>query len=75
MPTGTRSKVREIIKAEELINLLQDNVLDEKAEPLNQNKLHAIKILLNKSLPDLKALEHSGNIDSEVTKRHRVSFK
>ena len=75
MPTGTRSKVREIIKAEELINVLQDNVLDKNAEALSQNKVTAIKVLLAKCLPYLKALEVSGQIDSEVTRKHRVSFR
>lgn len=30
--------------------------------------------LINKYLPDLKATEHSGQIDSEITRKHRVSF-
>ena len=72
MPTGTRSHVREIIKAEELINKLQNNALDDDAPPLNQNKLHAMKILLAKCLPDLKALEVSGDMNVDVTKRHRI---
>lgn len=75
MPTGTISQVRKIIKAEELINILQDNVLDKDAEPLHQNKLHAIKILLGKTVADLKAVEHTGTIDSEQTHVHRVAFK
>ena len=66
MPTGTRSKVREIIKAEEIVNLLQNNVLDKDAPPLNQNKLHAAKILLAKCLPDLKALEVDTNLTGSV---------
>ena len=74
MPTGTISKARQIINAEKLINLLQDNVLDPNAEPLNQNKLHAIKILLAKAIPDLKAVEHTGNIDSTQTHKHKVQF-
>ena len=31
--------------------------------------------LINKYLPDIKAVEHSGQIDSEVTRKHRVSFR
>ena len=30
--------------------------------------------LINKYLPDLKATEHSGQIDSEIIRKHRVSF-
>ena len=74
MPKGTVSHARKIINAEKLLNLLQDNVLDPDAEPLNQNKLHAIKILLAKAIPDLKAVEHTGNIDGEVTHKHKVKF-
>lgn len=74
MPTGTRSKVREIIKAEELVNLLQNNVLDKDAKPLHQSKLHAIKILLAKTLPDLKAIEHSGNADNPIAQDIQIEF-
>ena len=66
MPKGTVSNARKIINAEKLINLLQDNVLDKDAKPLNQNKLHAIKILLAKAIPDLKAIEHTGDIDHDI---------
>ena len=75
MPTGTISQVRKIIKSEELVKLLQNNALDLDAEPFNQNRINAIKILLNKTIPDLKAVEHTGSIDSEQTHVHRVAFK
>ncbi len=65
MPNPTRSKVREIIKAEELVNKLQNSVLDPNLEPLGQNEVNCIKILLNKCLPDLKAIEHSGGEGSD----------
>jgi len=74
MADKLRSHVREIIKAEELINKLQNSVLDDKVEALGQNDVNCIKILLSKALPDLKALEHTGRIDSEVTERHQVEF-
>ena len=74
MPKGTVSNARKIINAEKLINLLQDNVLDPDAKPLNQNKLHAIKILLAKAIPDLKAIEHTGSIDGDVVHRHKVKL-
>ena len=75
MPNPVRSKIRELIKAEELINKLQNSVLDDKTAALGQNEVNCIKILLSKSLPDLKALEVSGQIDSEITRKHRVSFR
>ncbi len=65
MPNPTRSKIREMIKAEELINKLQNSVLMPDQEALGQNEVNCIKILLNKCLPDLKAIEHSGSEGSE----------
>ena len=75
MPNPVRSKISELIKAEELVNKLQNSVLDPKQEPLGQNEVNCIKILLNKSLPDIKALEITGELDHNVTKKHRVSFR
>ena len=72
---GTRSHAREIIKAEELINVLQDSVLGDNPTPLNQNQINTIKVLLAKAIPDLKAIEHTGEIDQNITKTHKVSFK
>ncbi len=63
MPNPSLSHVRKIIKAEELINVLQDNVLDSEAEALSQNKVTAIKVLLAKCMPDLKAIESTSNIN------------
>ena len=63
---GKISHAREIIKATELIEMLQINALDSNAEPLHQNKLHAIKILLAKAIPDLKAVEHTGDVDHDI---------
>lgn len=74
MPTGTVSKVREIIKAEELIKMLQNNVLDDNAKPLHQSKLHAIKILLAKSIPDLKAIEVTGKEGGAIQQDIQVEF-
>lgn len=31
--------------------------------------------LINKYLPDMKAIEHTGNIDSDQTHIHRVTFR
>lgn len=52
--------------------------LDDELDSANVHRLKTaaeIKLkLINKYLPDLKATEHSGQIDSEVTRKHRVSF-
>ena len=51
-----------------------DNVLE--STDIQRYKAAAdIKLkLINKYLPDLKATEHSGQIDSEIIRKHRVSF-
>ena len=72
---GTTSHVREMIKTEKLINRLQNSILDPDSEPLNQTQVSAIKVLLGKAIPDLRAIEHTGNVDGEVVHRHKVIFK
>jgi len=67
MPNPVRSHVRDIIKAEELINKLQNSVLDPKIKALGQNEVNCIKILLSKSLPDLKALEVKAEVSGDIT--------
>lgn len=61
----------------ELSNKISE--LDTILEPADVNRLKIaaeLKLrLVNKYLPDLKATEHSGNIDSEITRKHRVSFR
>jgi len=74
MPTGTISKVRQIIKAEEIVNKLQNSILGKDPTPLTQNEINTCKILLAKAIPDLKAVEHTGNIDSTQTVKHKVKF-
>ncbi len=75
MPTGTISKAREIIRSRELIEKVQAEVLDKDEFKMSAAEVGAIKMLLNKVIPDLKGVEHSGKIDSEVTRKHRVSFR
>ncbi len=75
MPTGTISKAREIIRSRELIEKVQAEVLDKDEFKMSAAEVGAIKMLLNKVIPDLKGVEHSGQIDSEVTRKHRVSFR
>jgi hypothetical protein len=56
--------VRAKIQASQLINRLQKQALG-KTE-LTRNQIDAIKILLGKVLPDLKAVELSGDGDNPV---------
>ena len=74
MPTGTLSHVRKIIKAEELVNVLQDNVLDKNAEALSQNKVTAIKVLLAKCMPDLKAVENNVTVEGSINTNLTVTY-
>ena len=49
--------------------------MDAEKFEMSTAEVGAIKLLLNKVIPDLKGIEHSGNIDSEITRKHRVSFR
>jgi hypothetical protein len=57
--------VRDKIQATELINLLQDYALGH-IEEITSGRMKAIEILLKKSVPDLSAVEMSGNDDAPV---------
>lgn len=57
-----QNMVREKIKTSQLINRLQDHILG-KVE-LTTSQIKAIEILLKKSLPDLSAVEHTGEIEN-----------
>ena len=57
----TRAK----IQAQQLINRLQLHV-DAETPLLDASQVNAAKALLNKVLPDLKAVELSGNEDSPL---------
>ena len=59
------TKTREKIQTSQLINRLQDNAFG-KVE-LTRGQLKSIEILLKKTLPDLQAIEHTGEVDQNVT--------
>ena len=65
----TISQVRKIIKAKELIEYAQKNVLNpDPDEPdISAAKVGLIKLLLNKVIPDLKGVEISGDFRADVT--------
>lgn len=52
-------ETRARIKAQQLINRLQKHV-DADKPLLDASQVNAAKALLNKVLPDLKAIEHAG---------------
>lgn len=54
--------VKAKIKASQLINRLQDHAISAKPL-LDSSQVKAIQILLNKVIPDLKSVEHSGGLE------------
>lgn len=60
----TPQKVRDRIRVSMLVKRLTDHVVG-KSE-MSQTQLKAVEILLKKSLPDLAAIELSGNKDAPV---------
>lgn len=60
----TRAK----IKTSQLLNRLNDHVFgkNDKAVEISQTQLKAIEILLRKTLPDLAAVQISGDPDQPV---------
>jgi hypothetical protein len=56
---------REKIKVSQLLNRLQDNGLADK-NFLDPNQIRCIEILLRKTLPDLSAVEHQGEVQGFV---------
>ena len=75
MAVKSRNDIRELIKCEELVKRAQDSVLGDNPKGLSTGDVGVIKLLLNKVLPDIKAIEHTGSVDGNVTKTHRVLFK
>lgn len=62
--------VRLKIKVSELINRVQDyafGILDDT--DVSSNRLNAIKMLLNKALPDLSSVEITGDEDNPLVIR------
>jgi hypothetical protein len=57
--------VRDKIQATKLINLLQDYALGV-IEEIPSGRMKAIEILLKKSVPDLSAVELSGNDEAPM---------
>lgn len=56
---------RDKIKSSEIINRLNDHALG--LNDMSQTQLKAAEIVLKKTMPDLKAIEHSGEIKAEIT--------
>lgn len=68
-PLSTREmseRHRERIQVSAIINRLNDHVKADR-DLMTSSQVAAAKLLLGKVLPDVKQIEHSGNIDSSVT--------
>jgi len=59
-------RARERIKAGMIITRLQKHLNGELE--MSGTQIQAARILLGKALPDLQAVEHSGNIDSKAAR-------
>lgn len=57
-----QDEVRAKIQASQLINVLQNHALGKDDKELPSSRLKAIEILLRKSIPDLAAMQISGDI-------------
>lgn len=57
-------ETRARIKASQLIKRLESHALD--GVPMEMSQIKAVEILLRKRLPDLSAVEHSGDKDKPV---------
>ncbi len=57
--------VRRKIQAGQLVNVLQEHALSGETE-ISHSRMKAIEILLRKSLPDLSAVEISGDPDKPL---------
>lgn len=64
-------ETRNRIQAQQLINRLQAHV-DADEPLLDASQVNAAKALLNKVLPDLKAIEHSGDPENPI--QHAVEM-
>lgn len=57
-----QDEIREKIKASQLLNRLTDHGLGKLKKPMDATQVTAALGVLKKSLPDLTATEHSGNL-------------
>lgn len=66
------AKTREKIQVSQLVNRLMDHSLG-KCE-MSATQVNAARILLNKKLPDLQSVQHTGDKDNPIETSIRVSF-
>lgn len=64
------TRTREKIRTSQLINRLESHAFGD-AE-LTPTQVKAIEVLLRKTLPDLAAIQHSGDSENPVEHKHTV---
>jgi hypothetical protein len=78
-PVGVRDtkridqKTRDKIQATQIVKRLQDHILADE-DIMTVSQVNASRVLLNKILPDLKAVEVSGNPDAPLNGNYTVEF-
>ena len=60
------------IRASQLLNRLESSAKGEIE--MTQGQVMAAKVVIGKSIPDLKSIEHSGNDEKPVQRRMIVEF-
>ena len=66
-------EVKERIQASQLINRLTDHALSDQPI-MDASQVQAARALLNKVVPDLKAVEHSGDPDNPIRTVGRIEL-
>jgi hypothetical protein len=66
--------VRKKIQASQLINVLQDHALNG-GDDMSQSRMKAIEILLRKSIPDLSAVQLSGDENNPIRSSLELVFR
>lgn len=66
----TPDEIREKIQGSLIINRLQDHVTGKV--DMSPSQVNAAKTLLGKVIPDLKAVEHSGDPDNPMNHQHQM---
>lgn len=66
-------EVKKRIQASQLINRLTEHALS-KAPIMDASQVQAARALLNKVVPDLKAVEHSGDPDNPIRTVSRIEL-
>ena len=67
--------IRERIEVVKVIDKLQGHIDDPQKHPMLATQIKAADILLKKRIPDLKAIEHSGTIETTAAQAWQEALK